>query len=118
MNDLVTWLRAQLDEDERAARAVEDLRKPYYFDFIDDAARPFVERELDPERVLRQVKRDQHIIDEHTCGCPDPDCRDCGACSGPHHADPAPAPCTTLRLLAMPYADRPGYRDEWRPTAS
>jgi hypothetical protein len=25
------------------------------------------------------------------------------------------APCPTLRLLALPYADRPGYRDEWRP---
>ncbi|MGW9031671.1 DUF6221 family protein [Streptomyces sp. NPDC055722] len=20
-----------------------------------------------------------------------------------------------LRMLALPYADRPGYRDEWRP---
>lgn len=25
------------------------------------------------------------------------------------------APCPTLRLLALPYADRPGYREEWRP---
>jgi hypothetical protein len=24
-------------------------------------------------------------------------------------------PCTTLRLLALPYADHPDYRDEWRP---
>jgi hypothetical protein len=24
-------------------------------------------------------------------------------------------PCLTLRLLALPYADRPGYREEWRP---
>lgn len=23
--------------------------------------------------------------------------------------------CLTLRLLAPPYADRPGYREEWRP---
>jgi hypothetical protein len=23
--------------------------------------------------------------------------------------------CTTLRLLALPYADHPGYRGEWRP---
>lgn len=32
-----------------------------------------------------------------------------------HHADPTPAPCSTLRLLALPYSDRPGYREEWRP---
>ncbi|OKJ52223.1 hypothetical protein AMK27_30765 [Streptomyces sp. CB02009] len=25
------------------------------------------------------------------------------------------APCTTLRLLALPYADHPDYRPEWRP---
>lgn len=24
-------------------------------------------------------------------------------------------PCPTLRLLALPYADHPDYRDEWRP---
>lgn len=24
-------------------------------------------------------------------------------------------PCPTLRLEALPYADRPGYREEWRP---
>lgn len=24
-------------------------------------------------------------------------------------------PCATLRLLALPYADRPGYHEEWRP---
>ncbi|WP_066586278.1 DUF6221 family protein [Cellulomonas timonensis] len=23
--------------------------------------------------------------------------------------------CPTLRLLAIPYADRPGFREEWRP---
>jgi hypothetical protein len=25
-----------------------------------------------------------------------------------------PYPCATLRLLALPYADRPGYRKEWK----
>ena len=24
-------------------------------------------------------------------------------------------PCPTLRLLALPYADHPDYREEWRP---
>lgn len=24
-------------------------------------------------------------------------------------------PCPTLRSLALPYADREGYRQEWRP---
>lgn len=25
------------------------------------------------------------------------------------------APCLTLRLLALPYADRPGYDESWKP---
>jgi hypothetical protein len=25
-------------------------------------------------------------------------------------------PCQTLRLLALPYADHPDYRPEWKPT--
>jgi hypothetical protein len=25
------------------------------------------------------------------------------------------APCRTVRLLAVRHADRPGYREEWRP---
>lgn len=25
------------------------------------------------------------------------------------------APCPTVRLLAVPYADHPDYRDDWRP---
>jgi hypothetical protein len=28
--------------------------------------------------------------------------------------EPSP-PSETLKLLALPYADRPGYREEWRP---
>jgi hypothetical protein len=28
--------------------------------------------------------------------------------------EPSP-PSKTLKLLALPYADRPGYREEWRP---
>ncbi|WP_373305012.1 DUF6221 family protein [Streptomyces bluensis] len=24
-------------------------------------------------------------------------------------------PCPTLRLLALPYADRDGYQESWRP---
>jgi hypothetical protein len=23
--------------------------------------------------------------------------------------------CSTVRLVALPHADRPGYREEWRP---
>jgi hypothetical protein len=32
-------------------------------------------------------------------------------CSGCGH----PEPCPTLRLLSLPYADHPDYREAWRP---
>lgn len=68
----------------------------------------------DPARVLREVAAKRAIIEEHTCPCSD-DCDDCGACSGSHMADPTPAPCNTLKLLALPYADHPAYNPKWRP---
>jgi hypothetical protein len=36
------------------------------------------------------------------------DCRICG-----HF--PAQYPCVTLRMLALPFADHPDYREEWKP---
>lgn len=68
-----------------------------------------------PARVLAEVAAKKQILDEHICPCPEPDCGDCGACSGEHHADPTTAPCRTVRLLALTYADHPDYREEWRP---
>ena len=36
----------------------------------------------------------------------------CGCCGAEYLVG---YPCDTLRLLALPYADRPGYHEEWRP---
>ncbi len=43
-------------------------------------------------------------------GCDD--CRHCGVDGQDYIAD---GPCSTLRLLALPYSDHPDYREEWRP---
>jgi hypothetical protein len=82
---------------------------------------------LDPARVLAEVEAKRELIDEHAeyewaetiesepvgQGL----CRKCADWDnvdydGPPHE---PYPCDTLRLLALPYADAPGYREEWRP---
>lgn len=39
-------------------------------------------------------------------------CFECSADSDPY-IDQVEYPCTTIRLLAQPYAGRSGYRDEW-----
>lgn len=74
----------------------------------------------DPARVLAEVEAKRRILDLHA---PSADGSECEYCSNLCHSgsglwcpDPhAPYPCETVRLLALPYADQPGYLEEWRP---
>lgn len=133
MDDLVAWLRAQVDEDERVAReaftavggewevnggyveVVGDHRNRNVFDWtvcFDEGAPSGGQREHialhDPARVLREVEAKRALID------------DCES----YHGEPfgqAGAAVTdglsvrVLQFLALPYAGRPGYREEWKP---
>ncbi|MFE7236113.1 DUF6221 family protein [Streptomyces sp. NPDC057596] len=152
MDDLVPWLVAQLDEDERNAKAwrgifpspgVDDDGTVWlhvrpggnavivrYRDPVagyDDMAtlrnwagdkggwtQEQVLREIDAKRqlvklhgraVLRAGGGAQHFATATVCRSCEPDLQ----------FPELSWPCTTLRLLALPYADRPGYREEWRP---
>ncbi|MFI8531784.1 DUF6221 family protein [Streptomyces aquilus] len=137
MDDLVQWLRAQLDEDERIARAAASVRGPDwwfegYFEDMDgqvlagmvldrgssavrslamttrsDAEGEHAVRH-DPARVLRQVDAERRLLDVHALNG-----WVCDTCDNGEVEQTFP--CLTLRLLALPYADRPGYREEWRP---
>ena len=143
-DDLVTWLRAQIDEDERVAHAVADHRQrrgELRWTQTDpdrtpgligdecgnvvtyDEGRPnewqaaHIVRH-DPYRVLRQVERDRRILDRHASYDFPYNPEDgpgeyswTGRCDYCHD----PWPCPDLRDVAAPYADRPGYRDEWKP---
>ncbi|MFB6787660.1 DUF6221 family protein [Streptomyces olivaceus] len=148
MGDLVQWLRAQLDEDERIARAAmwcedaaawraaaseygtptrPDGPRWYIEDSLEDGVIRTVDpqasddegvarhiAEHDPARVLREIDAKRQVIDLHAPGqmeYVDGDvCMACDVRGGePFY------PCKTLRLLALPYAARPGYREEWRP---
>lgn len=79
----------------------------------------------DPARVLAEVDAKRRILDEHPPGVgwdgnnlDGPVCRTCSevGTDGGLHGDPYP--CTTVRLLALPHAEEPGYREEWRPPSS
>lgn len=139
MDDLVQWLRAQLDEDERIARAggnrwrfeqlrdgpagepggyVLDLGRTSIVDigFMDDDVLLPDEAahiaEHDPARVLREVDAKRRIAEHHDRYRSEslgngPACFTCGPGLG--------FPCPTMRALALPYADRPGFHEEWRP---
>lgn len=131
MDDLVTWLRAQLDEDERVALVVPENARVWTLDggtihaghptdeVVDwvhyDGAWEHIARH-DPARVLAEVDAKRRILDEHA---PEkhPTGMRCSVCAeGPYYdATWYDAPCPTVRLIALPYAGRPGYRDEWKP---
>ncbi|MER7801223.1 DUF6221 family protein [Streptomyces parvulus] len=134
MDDLVVWLRAQLDEDERIARAAmwcedaaawraaaseygtptrPDGPRWYIEDSLEDGVIRTVDpqasddegvarhiAEHDPARVLREIDAKRQIVDRYAW------LREHGDTGGT---------VWVLPLLALPYADRPGYRDEWRP---
>lgn len=128
MSELIAWLRAQLDEDERVALAAQSVDGGVF-----DGAGIVVMRAAtgtrsvtltsvvarhiarhDPARVLAEVAAKRAIVDQHTVTATSevfgevstvtycPICRNDGQ-------------CMTLWLLAQPYAERPGYREEWRP---
>lgn len=147
MNELVDWLRAQLDEDARVARAaaeghpVGSWRPSEPFETTSGVLANADARDVvigpvgnwtgqvagdhegfgavhvtdaehiarhNPARVLREVAAKRAIVDaagwareaennDYTAGWAE----------GLEHS---------LYLLAVAYDDRPGYRDEWRPT--
>jgi hypothetical protein len=66
-----------------------------------------------PARVLAEVEAKRRILDEHY-PVDTGDRISCASC-GEIHCCPEPWPCLTACLLALPYADRPGYRPEWKP---
>ncbi|MGW2692368.1 DUF6221 family protein [Streptomyces sp. NPDC001296] len=125
MDELVRWLGEQLDEDERIAREAEG---DSVFDGTGivvqrNRARGFPDRTAvlsspvathiarhDPARVLREIDAKRRLLAIHRPYVPEPD-QACLGCAGGIMF----TSCPVVRLLALPYADRPGYRDDWRP---
>lgn len=78
-----------------------------------------------PSRVLAECEAKRRIVELHQLMDYDqpyrgtPCCERCTA-GGEYPADDGDTdeqnwPCPTLRALALPYADHPDYREEWKP---
>lgn len=116
VDDLATWLRAQLYADERVARAatpgpwqvgsvsefgtadVDGITTAYSEPCCAAEDAEHIAR-WDPTRVLAEVDATRRILDEW---------------AGEEYLHRA-ALGTAIRILAVVYGDRPGYREEWRP---
>jgi hypothetical protein len=136
-SELVTWLRAQLDDDEVSARfaiqagglgrwrelssGVLDIGAPGL-----DGLVPIGDMRIsrhavrfDPARVLADVAAKRAILDLAESAALR---RDADVTGDPvARLEKALAKVTApeldrvVRLLAQPYADQSGYREEWRP---
>lgn len=140
---IVDFLRARYDELEQAARAVKEIRRPWYFDHLDDAAKPFVDLALDPDQVLADLHSKRRILDEHAPQWQPVEwphdqngkgeAQVCRRCQNAEHTEWDPPlgkadvlpdgfvapyvlwPCPTVQFLVLPIADQPEYRPEWGP---
>jgi hypothetical protein len=139
VNDLVNWLRAQLDEDAQVALEVSGSGRWCAYeecdadgwtveDSIGDLSATIGDQAMawhiaihDPARVLAEVEAKQRILriheGRHECRStwpPDAALGEVEWTYGEREYE-ADEPCPTLSLLALPYAARPGYRPEWAP---
>ncbi|MEU0671341.1 DUF6221 family protein [Streptomyces sp. NPDC006172] len=150
MDDLLAWLRAQLDEDERIARAATlgpwvqsgigdygwavDFGRPGAGVETEDSEQGLADADFiaahNPARVLREIDAKRQILDLYATAVSkraalrarmreviDVDHdefsrlhrQESELIEAAEHFAPA------VRLLALPYAGQPGYREEWRP---
>lgn len=117
MSDLVAFLRARLDEDEQAAERAQGEGQSWAWvqpEALDANRYPSLEQaehiaRHDPARVLAEVAAKRALLDVHR-----DDYGSCSTCGTAGEYD-VPWPCTTVELLALPYANHPDYRSEWAP---
>jgi hypothetical protein len=120
IEELINFVRLQLDKDERVAtdgqRAGLDDGWPFWIDTDDisdyEAANAYRDH-FNPARVLREVESFRKIIDY--CAAAIEVGRIPEGATWSDDAAGAEVGEVVLRHLAAIFSDRPGYRGEWRP---
>jgi len=111
MDDLIVWLRAQLGEDERLAAKEDD-------DYAHTTLLPTIDSDhqanWDTDRVRCEVEAKRRILDEVVPEINALDDRiesEWGTSGDALHDET----WLLLKIMALPYADREGLREEWKP---
>lgn len=134
MDDLVQFLHARYDDDATLARDADNRDSDWWWGpNAESAAERHIARH-NPERVLADVDAKRRILLLHNIpavvspkmaafglrdGEKPEDDRRCAGCGLDRDDDPIVSDvsgCPILRALALPYADHPDYREEWRPS--
>ena len=63
--------------------------------------------------MLREVAAKRALLAEHSVENPGTSYAYCRVCHDYTTHDAMPAPCRSVRIMALAYVDRPGYRNEW-----
>ncbi len=134
MDGLVQFLRARLDEDEALAR--EAPAGPWHIGNAVDPTQPcsvhtfpsvrlvadglnwLVAEHIahhNPARVLREIDAKRGVVDRYEFACKEAAATDIDEEERETRVQVAAAFQSCTLLLASVYADRPGYREEWRP---
>lgn len=119
----LAWLRAQLDDDERVARAaiedggldwwcptetVVETKIPADGDILATASVAWHIATWDPARVLAEIAAKRSILDAYD---------EAKIWYDQHRSAPAgevEGLWTAIKAIAQPYVDRPGFPEEWR----
>lgn len=70
------------------------------------------------KRFVAEMEAKMRLVDEHAEFSHEDGRSWCSTCAPPHpRVWPGykAFPCLTMKLLALPYADHPDYREEWKP---
>lgn len=110
MNELATWFRSWLDVDERMALAAKDPDNAWWWDSPESPAEAHIAR-WNPDRVLAKVEAERRVLDARDEAVRDAERNR----NEPGFLAAVDAYDAVVRDLAQFHADRPGYREEWRP---
>ena len=107
MTDVASWFLDQVAADERDADVVHlsscSRFAPYdEFSSCDCGYPERIKADCEAKRRIIELHRPDYLFDETQY------CSSCG------DVPQVSYPCDTLLLFALPYADRPGYQEDWR----
>jgi hypothetical protein len=112
MDGLVAFLKARLDEDARIAQQADWGTRQHSEAFVTSVSSPGIAPlfGLSPSRALAEIEAKRRIIEQFTMIHLPTEWTDAGPAVGAYVKMQ-----WVLKYLALPYADHPEYREEWKP---